>query len=65
MPIFPSLFNGDLYLGPKLIFLPFAIALAQFPPPPMEDRSCELVPFLMAIELEQHAAPDGFLINIG
>jgi hypothetical protein len=31
----------------------------------MEDSAGELVPVLMAIELEQHAAPDGFIINIG
>ena len=35
------------------------------PPPTMENRASQLVPLLMAVELEQYAAPDSFLINIG
>jgi len=31
----------------------------------MEHRAGQLVPVLMAVELEEHPAPDRFLINIG
>src|ERR671925_1844916 len=55
----------DQSQGPELIFLPFAVALAQLPSPTMENRAGQLVPVLMAVELEEHAAPDSFLINIG
>ncbi len=46
--------------GAQLVFVPFAVALVQFPAPTMEDRAGQLMPFLMAVELEEHAALDGF-----
>src|SRR5215831_14194841 len=55
----------DQSQGPQLVFLPFAVALAQLPPPTMENRASQLVPVLMTVELEEHPAPDRFLINIG
>ena len=49
----------------ELIFLSFTVALPQFSPLTMKNRTCEAVSVFAAVELSQHAPPVVLIIDVG
>src|SRR5918997_2726975 len=49
---------------PELVFLAFAVVLAQLAPLAVEHHARELVPSLAAVELHQYAAPVVLVVDV-